>query len=276
MHTTLTVLFLHTLAVFCQVVQFIQKYQCFFFRKILQKGYHIFSVHLFCGRINRNFIYIFQRSLTFRIKAPDRIHLIIPQFNTPGIILCQRIDINDSSTHRKLPRKLYLTGAFISQLYQLFLQLIQIDHTVTFKMKKSASDLFQRHQEIHTSVDAGNNGHFFLFQKCPDHTHPLPDQKISVNICLKKQKILCRIKIYIFVIEAVILIDFLCVALIIRKDQMIWKKPGKSIHQMDLLGLHASGNIENSAVCATALFYSFKLCKTLQRMQKCFHTNLNS
>ena len=62
----------------------------------------------------------------------------------------------------------------------------------------------------------------------------------------------------------------------IRKDQMIWKKPGKSIHQMDLLGLHASGNIENSAVCATALFYSFKLCKTLQRMQKCFHTNLNS
>ena len=276
MHTTLTVLFLHTLAVFCQVVQFIQKHQCFFFRKIIQKGYHIFSVHLFCGRINRNFIYIFQRSLTFRIKAPDRIHLIIPQFDTPRIILCQRIDINDSSTHRKLPRKLYLTGAFIPQLYQLFLQLIQIDHTVTFKMKKSASDLFQRHQEIHTSVDAGNNGHFFLFQKCPDHTHPLPDQKISVYICLKKQKILCRIKIYIFVIESVILIDFLCVALIIRKDQMIWKKPGKSIHQMDLLGLHASGNIENSAVCATALFYFLKLCKTLQRMQKCFHTNLNS
>ena len=54
------------------------------------------------------------------------------------------------------------------------------------------------------------------------------------------------------------------------------KKPGKSIHQMDLLGLHASGNIKNSAVCATALFYFLKLCKTLQRMQKCFHTNLNS
>ena len=55
-------------------------------------------------------------------------------------------------------------------------------------MKKSASDLFQRHQEIHTSVDAGNNGHFFLFQKCPDHTHPLPDQKISMNVCLEKIK----------------------------------------------------------------------------------------
>ena len=258
------------------MVQLIQKQQCFFFRKIIQERYHILAVHLFCSRINGDLIYIFQRSLAFCIKTPDGIDLIIPEFNTPWILLRQRIDINDPSPHGKLSRKLHLANPLISQIHQIYFQLIQIDHTVTFKMKKTTFDLFQGHQKIHASVYAGNHRHFFLFQKCPDHTHPLPDQKISVNICLKKQKILCRIKIYIFVIETVILINFLRMPLIIRKNQMIWKKPGKSIHQMDLLGLHASGNCKNSAVCATALFYFVKLCKTLQRLQKCFHTNLNS
>ena len=107
-------------------------------------------------------------------------------------------------------------------------------------MKKTAADFFQRHKKIHTSIYTGDNRNFLLLQKCTDHTHTLPDQQISVNICLKKQQILCRIKIYIFVIETVILIDLFCTAFIICKDQMTWKKPGKAIHQMDFLGLHTS------------------------------------
>ena len=107
-------------------------------------------------------------------------------------------------------------------------------------MKKTTADFFQRHKKIHTSIYTGDNCDFLLLQKCADHTHTLADQQIPVNICLKKQQIFCRIKIYIFVIETVILIDLFCTAFIICKDQMTWKKPGKTIHQMDFLGLHTS------------------------------------
>ena len=257
------------------MIGFIQKDDGLIFRKIIRKRYHIFFVCFFCCRINSDLFQIFQGTLALRIKASDGIDLIIPQLDPPGIFLCEGININDPAPDRKMPRKLHLAGTLISKLHQILLQLIQIYYASVFKMEQPFPDILQRHQIVHTSVHACDYSHAVFFHKGTYHLHTLAYQQISMDICLEKKKILGRVKIHVFVIKTVVLVDLLCTLFVFRNYQMKWKKPGKSIHQMDLLGLHASGNRKDTAVAAAAFPYFFKLCKTLQRLQKSFHKNLS-
>ena len=110
--------------------------------------------------------------------------------------------------------------------------------------------VLQRSQKIHAAVDAGHHGDFLPGEKGFDHLHPLADDQISVDVRLKKQKVSCRIIQHISVIKTVILIDLFGAALIFREDQMTWKKPGKPVHKMGFLGLHASAHRDHAAVFA--------------------------
>ena len=140
-------------------------------------------------------------------------------------------------------------------------------------MKQLFFYFFQRRQIIHTAINARDNCNFILpLQKCTDHLHSLADQKISMNICLKEKKILCRIIIHMFIIKTIILIQLFRRFFICGNYQMTWKKPGKPIHKMSFLGLHTTTDFQNSAILFCLFLYFFHLCKILQRVQKCFHT----
>ncbi|CCZ36326.1 unknown [Firmicutes bacterium CAG:646] len=91
----------------------------------------------FRSRINNNFFQIFNGTLTFHIKASDRVDLVSPQLDSPGIFLRKRKDIHNPAPDRKLSRHLHLRRPLISQLYQLRFHLIQRNFTVIVEMNGS-------------------------------------------------------------------------------------------------------------------------------------------
>ena len=93
-----------------------------------------------------------------------------------------------------------------------------------------------------------------------------------MNVRLEKQKISCRIIIYVFAVKAVILKNLFCATLVFSQDQMTWKKPGKPINKMCFLGLHTSADSYDALIFSSLLLNFLHLCKILQRLQKCFHT----
>ena len=89
---------------------------------------------MFHRRIDRNFLQIFQRTLTLRIKTADRINLISPQLNSPRILLCKTVNIHNTSADGKLSRHLHLSNPLVSKLYQILFERIHIHGTVTLIM----------------------------------------------------------------------------------------------------------------------------------------------
>ena len=152
-------------------------------------------------------------------------------------------------------------------------QFVHIKAAVITEMYELFFNLFQRKQIIHTAINTGNDRNLLLpFQKRTDNLHALTYQKVSVNICLKEEQILCRIIINTLIIKAVILVKIFCCLFICRNYQMRWKKPGKPIHKMSFLGLYTTTDFQNSMILFCLFFNFFDLCKTLQRLQNCFHT----
>ena len=221
---------LHSQGVLHQTVGFIQEYQGFIRRKIIRERNSAVFRLLFRGRIDHDLFQILQRTLALGVETADGVNLIPPQFDTPGILLCEGIDIHDPSPDGELPRHLHLTYALIAHLHQTVFQFIHIQRAVVAEIDKLFFYIFQRSQKIHTAIDAGHHGDFLPGEKSFDHLHSLADDQISMDIRLKKQKVSCRIKQHISVIKAVILIDLFGAALIFREDQMTWKKPGKPVH----------------------------------------------
>ena len=152
-------------------------------------------------------------------------------------------------------------------------QFIHIQGTVVAKMNQLFFYFFQRYKIVHTAINTGNDRNLILaFQKSANHLHSLTNQQISMYICLKKKKILCRIVINTFIIKTIIFIQFFRRFFICGNYQMTWKKPGKPIHKMSFLGLHTTTDLQNSTILFCLFLYFFHLCKILQRLQKCLHT----
>ena len=64
----------------------------------------------------------------------------------------------------------------------------------------------KRQKKVHTSPHAGDDGNFLPLKKCLDHLKPLPDQQISVNVCLIENQVLRRIIQRLRIVQPVILI----------------------------------------------------------------------
>ena len=77
-----------------------------------------------------------------------------------------------------------------------------------------------------------------------------------MNICLEENKILCRIKKHIPVIETVILVKFFCFQVILRNNKtvgilLLFILPHslkQAVHHMGFLGLNAAGQLQNASV----------------------------
>ena len=134
--------------------QFFRK-SLFFFSKTFRSQKKLFlRQYQLCSRINQNLIQLFNRTLTFQIKGTDRINLRVPQFNPHRNLLCQRENIQNAAANGKLPHTVYLRHSFISQLRQLFLPLFQIQFLPRLCSENLISQLLQRKQMIHKSVQS--------------------------------------------------------------------------------------------------------------------------
>ena len=148
--------------------------------------------HLRC-RIYGNLFQVFYRTLAFRVKAADGINFISPQFDPDRIIQGQGENIDNAAPDRKLPRSLGLGVAFIAHSQKLSAQFLQIYCAVISENQGMVSDNFQRKKVIHASAYTGDHGYAFFLQECGYCFHPLPGQKIPMNICLKKDQVPGRI-----------------------------------------------------------------------------------
>ena len=135
-------------------------------------------------------------------------------------------------------------------------------------MKDFFLNFLQRHQVIHTSVNAGHNCNFFLFQKRFHHTHSLADQQISLNISLEEQQILRRIKKCLFVIKTQVFTDFLCLALIPCDHKTPGRFLGKPMYEMCFLGFQTAGNLYDSLLFFHTFLDFLKFRHFFQRLGK--------
>ena len=81
----------------------------------------------FCRRINFHALQIFNRTLAFHVKAPQRIDFISPQLHPVRNLFRQRKDIDNAAPYGKLPRRLHLRAGFISHGYKFPAKIFQID-----------------------------------------------------------------------------------------------------------------------------------------------------
>ena len=162
-----------------------------------------------CG-INSDLIQILHRALALCIKASNRINLIPPQLDPDRVFFCKRININDSSPEGKLSRCFRLGISLISHTGQPPFQLIHIHLAGAVEMQGVLLYYLKRKQVVHTASHTGDHCHTSVFQQGSNHFHSLFSKKVSVNICLKKNQILCRIIKYIPVVQTVIFVELFC------------------------------------------------------------------
>ena len=113
-------------------------------RKIIQQGCASFSLRgILRSRIDHDLLQRIQRPLAGGVKAADRIHLISPQLDPPGIVLCQGIHIQDAAADSKLARHIDLACHFVSQIHHPVPQLIQIHGIPLPDSHPSAGDILQ-------------------------------------------------------------------------------------------------------------------------------------
>ena len=166
---------------------------CFLFQGFYTCRDGFFIQNHLRSRINSNLIQIFYGTLTLHIKTANRIDLISPQFDSPGIILCQRVHVHNSSPYRKLPRGFYLWGTLITHFHHTGFHFIQIQLTVIFQIQNLAFPYIQRNQIIQTTVYGSNYCGFLLLNQCLHYLNSLAGKQISMNVRLVKNQISCRI-----------------------------------------------------------------------------------
>ena len=154
---------------------------------------HILVKDHFCRRIYGNFFQIFYRTLAFRIKTADGINFISPQLDPDRVIQRQGENIDNAAPDRKLPRNLGLGVAFVAHAQKLSAQFFQIHCTVVSENQGMASDNFQGKKIIHTSAYAGDHSYSFFLQERGYCFHPLPGEKITMDICLEKDQVPGRV-----------------------------------------------------------------------------------
>ena len=99
---------------------------CLFFDRFPSVCDLLLRQHHLRGRIDQDTFQFFNGPLALDIEGTDRIHLIIPQFDTDRQFLGQRKYIDDSAPDRKLAHAIHLGYALVPQLYQFFLPLCDI------------------------------------------------------------------------------------------------------------------------------------------------------
>ena len=149
-----------------------------------------------CSRVEGDFLKLFHRSLAFQVKAPDGVHLVAPQLNSDGQLLCQRENIDDSSADGKLPHAVHLAHSLVAQLGKPSLQLLQKNCLSAGHVNAAVLYFRQRKQTIHQSIRRSHHRSCLIFKETFKYLHSLAGQEISMNIGAVKQQVSGRIEIH--------------------------------------------------------------------------------
>ena len=241
--------------------------------KIVQKadGFLFFPGHRLRRRINHNLLKILHGALALRVKAADGVHLVVPEFDTPGRFLCQRKNIHDTAPDRELARHLHLPRPLIAEPDQLFGQRLDLHNAVLSNRQDLFLHTLQRAQPVHQSVKGGDHRNFFLRQKSLQRPHSLLHQQISLNIRMEEEEILCLIQHGFPVKIPAVLMDFPGLLLTVGQDHPPGEPLPQAAGRVDLLRVHTSGQQKNAPVLFQALFQFFIYSQLLKWFQKGFH-----
>ena len=228
------------------------------------------------GRINRDLLQVaVDGSLCLRVKAADRIHLVVPQLNPPRILFRQRKDINDISTDSELPGRLRLADSLVSHLRKPAAQFLNVNLTVAPNRHGSFSEHVKRQKIVHASPCRGNHHDILLLNQRFYHLHPLFCQQVSRYIRLVENQVSSR-KIHdIRIEESEILVQRPCLQLILRNQQSSRPSLGEPRGNMRLLRIQTTGNLNCFAVGSDLLLQILETGHHLQRLFQCLnHTVL--
>ena len=171
--------------------------------------YSCFRKNHFRCRIYGNFFVTLNGTLAVHIKAADRINFIIPEFNSIRAVICQIINIKNTSPHRKLSGTLHLNRPLKSHIGQTFDQ-IRLIHNAFFPQPDHLLFQFlQRKQTVHQAVNRRNDRHRLMLQQFLNNRQTLTHQRLPMHIGTVKNNISRRIIVYILIKKAVILVNIL-------------------------------------------------------------------
>ena len=187
--------------IFQNTCRFVQNDQAVF-GKIIQKGIGLpaekggrirFFTRLFGSRKDHGFLQVFHRPLRLRVKAPDRIHFFIPEFDPQRQLLCQRIDVQDIPANGKLAGGFNRAKAFITHEGQLLRSLLQIQDRSRLYLQPGVFEHAKRQEKIHTAPCTGDDRDFLLLRNRFHDLHTLPRQQVAGDVGLIKDQIPARI-----------------------------------------------------------------------------------
>ncbi len=141
-----------------------------------------FCQHQLTGRINVNFLQIFDGALAFRVERADGIDLVVPELDPERVFLCQRKNIYDSAADGKLPACTDLVILFIAEFCQVLCQMNGIHDIAGGDFHDRLDKGLGGRHRVHKSVKCSENSTLFFFRQKPEGADALRRQNISADV----------------------------------------------------------------------------------------------
>ena len=194
----------------------------------------------FRGRKDADAFQVLDGTLAEDVKAADGIHLIPPQLHPVRVLLRQVKNIHNAAPDGKLSRTFHLISLLIAHGHQALAQLRLVQGPSLFHIDDIRLPVphgLRRHQR----GIGGDNGDWLSLHQPAQYLHTLLHQLVAVDICLKKNQVLCRVQHDISVIKFIFLVYFLRFYVTVSNDDFNPKTIAQPIDHMQFLGVHTPG-----------------------------------
>ena len=211
------------------------------------------------------------RPLAEHVKRPDRIHLVAPQLNSIGVLLCQLEDVQNIAADRELSRLFYLVLLFIAEKDQTFCRLCEREFTSLSHFQHAFLQYIQRNLRRHQRGKCGDHRRGPAFHQASEASDPLCIQFPAPEISLVKDQVFGRKQHSVPVIETICLLDLPGSLVAVGHDQAESRCcreglfPGQGVDQVKLLRLRASFCQNTDRVFRKCVNYSIVILRLLQR-----------
>ena len=183
-------------------------------------------------------------SLGLYIEAPDRIHLVAPEFYTIRVILSDVIYIQNSATHRKLTRIFDHIPFLISKLYQHGRNSMHIQSHLRRNTYHSVPDDIGTYARHHECAPRRDHRHGAILHQGTQTHQALTLDLIARDIRLVEYHVLSGEYICVTIVEKIVLTEFATSGIGIRDDQARTEAVAQRIDHVELLRTHTACNVD--------------------------------
>ena len=172
-----------------------------------------------CRRKDLDELQLLNGPLAEHIKASYRLDLIAPEFDTDRIFLGEIKNIENISSHSKLPSTLDLVVFFISHADETFCQIRQIQSVPFSDPQSVLSQDTGGDLRCQKRRKSGDHSHRFPFRYAPKTLQALLVDLIATQVSLIKDQVSCRENSDISVIKSTVLGNLLCPQVTVGEHQ---------------------------------------------------------